>query len=100
MRGYCVSDAVARRLVESAPGKVFEVEIKTKRLGAGRELVYEESDGYLFSVERHGDRWLIAGFSADFELGWRRRSLRVAGRLQSGRQRRMRASYSAERSRD
>ncbi len=64
VRGYCVSDAVARRLVESAPGKAFEVEIKTKRLGAGRELVYEESDGYRVTVAKHGGRWLIAGFSA------------------------------------
>lgn len=63
VRGYCASDPVARRLVESAPGELFEVEVKVKRLSAGRELVYDESGNYRFIVERRVGRWLITGFT-------------------------------------
>jgi hypothetical protein len=65
VRGYCTNDAVARRLVEWAPERVFEVEIKVKRLGPGRELVYEESDSYRFTVEKRGQHWLIAALRMD-----------------------------------
>ncbi len=65
VRGYCTTDAVARRLVESVPGRVFEVEVKTKGIGAGRELVFEDGESYRFTVEKHGGRWLVAAFSAD-----------------------------------
>ncbi|HEY2471202.1 MAG TPA: hypothetical protein VGI45_25640 [Terracidiphilus sp.] len=65
VRGYCTSDAVARRLVEWAPGKLFDVEVKLKRLGSGRELVFDADGDYRFIVEKRGGRWLVAGFSMD-----------------------------------
>lgn len=64
VRGYCVSDAVARRLVRRSPGSsLFDVEVKVKRLAAGRELVYSESGDFRFTVEKQGDRWLVRDFS-------------------------------------
>ena len=65
VRAYCMSDAVARQLVASAPHRFFEVEVKVKQLGAGREMVYEETDSYRFVVEKRGDRWLIARFDVN-----------------------------------
>ena len=64
VRGYCVSDSVAHRLVESVPDHLFEVEIKVKLLSAGRESV-GGGGNYRFIVEKHGQRWLVADFSAD-----------------------------------
>lgn len=63
VRGYCVSDAVARRLVEWAPGRLFDTEVKVKRLGTSRELVFDDSGNYRFTVEKRGARWLIAAFA-------------------------------------
>lgn len=57
------SDAVARKLVESAPGRLFDVEVKVKRLSAGREVVIDDSNNYRFIVMRRGQRRLVAGFS-------------------------------------
>lgn len=55
--------AVARKLVESAPGRLFDVEVKVKRLSAGREVVIDDRNNYCFIVERRGQRRLVAGFS-------------------------------------
>jgi hypothetical protein len=64
VRAYCANDSVARRLVELAPGHLFEVEIKAKQLSAGRESV-SDGGGYRFIVEKQGQRWLVAGFSSN-----------------------------------
>jgi hypothetical protein len=63
VRSYCTNDPVARRLVEWAPGLLFEVEVKTKILGVGRELVYDDSGNYRLIVEKRGTRWLVASFT-------------------------------------
>jgi hypothetical protein len=65
VRGYCTSDAVARRLVGWMPDRLFDVEIKVKRLGPGRELLYDEGGNYRFTVEKQGERWLVDAFSAN-----------------------------------
>ncbi len=65
VRAYCASDAVARRLVESAPNRLFEVDVKVKPHGAEHKLVYEDGGGYRFIVVKRGDRWLIEDFAAN-----------------------------------
>lgn len=63
VRAYCTNDAIARRLVGWAPDRLFEVEVKVKPLGSGRELVYEDGDSYRFVVEKRGENWLIASYA-------------------------------------
>jgi hypothetical protein len=48
--------------VTSAPDRLFEVEVKVKQVGIGREMVYEDGDSYRFVVEKRGESWLIASF--------------------------------------
>jgi hypothetical protein len=65
VRAYCTSDVVARRLVESAPSRLFEADVKVKPHGAEHKLVYEDGGGYRFVVVKRGDRWLIENFAVD-----------------------------------
>ena len=61
VRAYCVSDAVARKIMHEGYG--FEDELEVLRLGPNRERVrsaYSDQPGFI--VERRDERWLIASF--------------------------------------
>jgi hypothetical protein len=61
LRAYCISDAVARQVLDNGYG--FEYMLETIPLGKGRERVRSYGDGRSgFVVEKRGRRWLIASF--------------------------------------
>ena len=62
LRGYCASDAVARKLVREIPPFLFADELKTFRTGPTREkIVFEEATVYFNLVKRRGE-WLLESF--------------------------------------
>ncbi|HEX4320152.1 MAG TPA: hypothetical protein VHZ52_04570 [Acidobacteriaceae bacterium] len=69
LRGYCVSDMVAQKILRELPGGYgFDAELETLQLGGGRERVRPAYSGVPgFVVEKHSSRWLIASFDAGQE---------------------------------
>lgn len=66
LRGYCASEAVARKILRELPGGYgFDAELETVPMGAGREGVRPAYSGVPgFVVEKHGDRWIVVSFDA------------------------------------
>lgn len=66
LRGYCASEAVARKILRELPGGYgFDAELETVPMGAGREGVRSAYSGVPgFVVEKHGDRWIVVSFDA------------------------------------
>lgn len=61
---YCATPQIARRLVDDVPPFVFAGDLRVKKLSSVEEQVFFDWDeGYEFVVAKHGDRWLIVGFT-------------------------------------
>lgn len=62
LRGYCASDAVARKLVREIPTSLFAEELKTIKASPTREkIVLEDPTVYFNLVKRRGE-WLLESF--------------------------------------
>lgn len=65
LRGYCASDAVARKLLGEIPPFLFADELKTVKAGPTHEkVVLEEPTVYFNLVKRQG-KWLLESFRID-----------------------------------
>ena len=62
LRGYCTSDAVARKLVREIPPFLFADDLKTVKVSPTREtIIFEEGPVYFSLVKRRGG-WLLDSF--------------------------------------
>jgi hypothetical protein len=62
LRGYCVSDAVARRLTREIPPYLFADLVETAKSGPSRERVVLADGAIYFDLVRGGGQWRLANF--------------------------------------
>jgi len=59
VRGYCASDAVARKLVREIPPYLFVDDLKVVKLGSTRETVIFEGGPVYFDLAKRRGEWLL-----------------------------------------
>lgn len=66
VRGYCASDAVARKMVSFVAYGTGAEDLQVRKTGPGRESVAFGGDPtYRFDVERRGRSWVVSAFHTE-----------------------------------